>query len=160
MVAGMVRTVVVRKRSIIIYGIIIIVLAFITVILTTYLQGNKDNGYITYARAAKMVAYAQVDDCDAFISDGDWYKPYIDYVNVNGYMYAANPNGYVKYKDIGLLAQSLKAAGNCFEDIGITSYEDIINDNRLIKEETFIKCFERLLKYFKYGSEIELKQLG
>ena len=71
MVAGMVRTVVVRKRSIIIYGIIIIVLAFITVILTTYLQGNKDNGYITYARAAKMVAYAQVDDCDAFISDGD-----------------------------------------------------------------------------------------
>ena len=92
MVAGMVRTVVVRKRSIIIYGIIIIVLAFITVILTTYLQGNKDNGYITYARAAKMVAYAQVDDCDAFISDGDWYKPYIDYVNVNGYMYAASPN--------------------------------------------------------------------
>ena len=160
MVAGMVRTVVVRKRSIIIYGIIIIVLAFITVILTTYLQGNKDNGYITYARAAKMVAYAQVDDCDAFISDGDWYKPYIDYVNVNGYMYAASPNGYVKYKDIGLLAQSLRAAGNCFEDIGITSYEDIINDNRLIKEETFIKCFERLLKYFKYGSEIELKQLG
>ena len=59
-------------------------------------------------------------------SDGDWYKPYIDYVNVNGYMYAASPNGYVKYKDIGLLAQSLKAAGNCFEDIGITSYEDII----------------------------------
>ena len=56
MVAGMVRTVVVKKRSIIIYGIIIIVLAFITVILTTYLQGNKDNGYITYARAAKMVA--------------------------------------------------------------------------------------------------------
>lgn len=40
MVAGMVRTVVVRKRSIIIYGIIIIVLAFITVILTTYLPGQ------------------------------------------------------------------------------------------------------------------------
>ncbi len=156
----MVKTVVVRKKNIIVYGIIVIVLAVLSVIIRTYLTDNGKSEYITYAFAARMIAYAQVDDCDSFANDEEWYRPYMEYVNINSYMNADNPNGYVKYKDISILASRLNAPDNCFEQCGIDSYKSIENDNRLIRKDTFICCFKSLCMYFKYGSEIKTRKLG
>ena len=33
-----------------------------------------------------MIACANVDDTQAFETGEVWYKPYIEYVNINGYM--------------------------------------------------------------------------
>ncbi len=159
--SGMVKTVVIRKRNIIMHGIIILVLAVASIVLRTYLTDNSRNqDYITYAQAAKMISYAQIDDCDAFSHDMEWYKTYMEYVNINGYMNAANPNSYVKYKDVSMLARRINADIDCFKSEGIESYIDIENDNRPVKNDVFIRCFQNLCKYFKYGDEIELKQMG
>lgn len=132
--SGMVKTVVIRKRNIIMHGIIILVLAVASIVLRTYLTDNSRNqDYVTYAQAARMISYAQIDDCDAFSSDMEWYKPYMEYVNINGYMNAANPNSYVKYKDVSMLARRINADIDCFKSEGIESYIDIENDNRPVK---------------------------
>ena len=48
--SGMVKTVVIRKRNIIMHGIIILVLAVASIVLRTYLTDNSRNqDYITYA---------------------------------------------------------------------------------------------------------------
>lgn len=157
----MVKMVVVRKRNIIMYSIVIIVLAFVSIIIRTYLtDNNRHQEYITYAQAARMIAYAQIDDCNAFSYDMEWYRPYIEYVNINEYMNAGNPNSYVRYKDISMLARRVNADVDCFKAEGIESYKDIENDNRPVKNDVFIRCFKSLCRYFKYGGEIELKQFG
>lgn len=156
----MVKTVVVRKRNILVYGIIVVVLAVLSVVIRTYLMDNSRSEYITYAFAARMIAYAQVDDCDSFVKDAEWYSPYMEYVNMNEYMNAANPNDYVKYKDISVLASRLNAPDDCLKLCGIDSYKAIEYDNRIVKRDIFIKCFNNLCRYFKYGSEIKIKELG
>lgn len=156
----MVKTVIIRKRNIIIYGISVIVLAVIAVVLRTFLSDDNRNEYITYAQAARMIAYAQVGECDEFVMDTEWYRPYMDYVNMNDYMHASDPNGYFKYKDIYILADKLNAGEDCLSDIGITSYEDVKADNRPMEKDIFIKCFKKLCIYFEHGNEIETKELS
>ena len=50
--SSMVKTVVIRKRNIIMHGIIILVLAVASIVLRTYLTDNSRNqDYITYVQA-------------------------------------------------------------------------------------------------------------
>lgn len=156
----MVKMVVVKKRHIIIYTALVFLLAFMVVIIQNYIRDNNKTEYITYAQAAKMIAYAAVGDEVSFSEDKEWYKPYMDYVNINEYMYASDANGYVKYKDLYIVARKLGAEDKCLVSIGIGDIYDIKNDNRLIKKETFIKGYKELLKYFEYGENVESRQLG
>ena len=91
----MVKTVIIRKRTIFIYGLLVLVLAIGVVVLETFINKSNNDEYITYAQAAKMIAYANVDDTQAFETGEVWYKPYIEYVNINGYMQCCNYS--VKY---------------------------------------------------------------
>ena len=62
----MVKTVIIRKRTIFIYGLLVLVLAIGVVVLETFINKSNNDEYITYAQAAKMIAYANVDDTQAF----------------------------------------------------------------------------------------------
>ena len=90
----MVKTVIIRKRTIFIYGLLVLVLAIGVVVLETFINKSNNDEYITYAQAAKMIAYANVDDTQAFETGEVWYKPYIEYVNINGYMQCEEPDDY------------------------------------------------------------------
>ena len=61
----MVKTVIIRKRTIFIYGLLVLVLAIGVVVLETFINKSNNDEYITYAQAAKMIAYANVDDTQA-----------------------------------------------------------------------------------------------
>lgn len=156
----MVKTVVVRKRNILLYSAIMLVFAVVAAIIRTCLLPHAADEYITYAQAARMISYAQADDCDAFVLDTEWYRPYMEYVNMNEYMYAADPNAYVQYKDVSRLADRLNAGDDCLSEAGIDSCKAIEQDSRPIKKDVFIKCFNELCRYFKYGNEIEYKELS
>ena len=52
----MVKTVIIRKRTIFIYGLLVLVLAIGVVVLETFINKSNNDEYITYAQAAK-------DDC-------------------------------------------------------------------------------------------------
>ena len=52
----MVKTVIIRKRTIFIYGLLVLVLAIGVVVLETFINKSNSDEYITYAQAAKMIA--------------------------------------------------------------------------------------------------------
>ena len=53
------KTVIIRKRTIFIYGLLVLVLAIGVVVLETFINKSNNDEYITYAQAAKMIAYAR-----------------------------------------------------------------------------------------------------
>ena len=126
----MVKTVIIRKRTIFIYGLLVLVLAIGVVVLETFINKSNNDEYITYAQAAKMIAYANVDDTQAFETGEVWYKPYIEYVNINGYMQCEEPDDYIMMKDVYILSKKLNAGDTTFESIGIQSLSQLNNNNR------------------------------
>ena len=116
----MVKTVIIRKRTIFIYGLLVLVLAIGVVVLETFINKSNNDEYITYAQAAKMIAYANVDDAQAFETGEVWYKPYIEYVNINGYMQCEEPDDYIMMKDVYILSKKLNAGDTTFESVAIT----------------------------------------
>ena len=113
----MVKTVIIRKRTIFIYGLLVLVLAIGVVVLETFINKSNNDEYITYAQAAKMIAYANVDDAQAFETGEVWYKPYIEYVNINGYMQCEEPDDYIMMKDVYILSKKLNAGDTTFESV-------------------------------------------
>ena len=56
----MVKTVIIRKRTIFIYGLLVLVLAIGVVVLETFINKSNNDEYITYAQAAKMIPILNV----------------------------------------------------------------------------------------------------
>lgn len=156
----MVKTVIIRKRTIFIYGLLVLVLAIGVVVLETFINKSNNDEYITYAQAAKMIAYANVDDTQAFETGEVWYKPYIEYVNINGYMQCEEPDDYIMMKDVYILSKKLNAGDTTFESIGVQSLSQLNNNNRVVTKQEFIDYYILLLPYCSSGQEVERVELG
>ena len=156
----MVKTVIIRKRTIFIYGLLVLVLAIGVVVLETFINKSNNDEYITYAQAAKMIAYANVDDAQAFETGEVWYKPYIEYVNINGYMQCEEPDDYIMMKDVYILSKKLNAGDTTFESVGIQSLSQLKNNNRVVTKQEFIDYYILLLPYCSNGQEVEKVELG
>ena len=156
----MVKTVIIRKRTIFIYGLLVLVLAIGVVVLETFINKSNNDEYITYAQAAKMIAYANVDDAQAFETGEVWYKPYIEYVNINGYMQCEEPDDYIMMKDVYILSKKLNAGDTTFESVGIQSLSQLKNNNRVVTKQDFIDYYILLLPYCSNGQDVEKVELG
>ena len=156
----MVKTVIIRKRTIFIYGLLVLVLAIGVVVLETFINKSNNDEYITYAQAAKMIAYANVDDTQAFETGEVWYKPYIEYVNINGYIQCEEPDDYIMMKDVYILSKKLNAGDTTFESVGIQSLSQLKNNNRVVTKQEFIDYYILLLPYCSNGQDVEKVELG
>ena len=88
-----------------------------------------------------------------------WYKPYIEYVNINGYMQCEEPDDYIMMKDVYILSKKLNAGDTTFESVRIQSLSQLKNNNRVVTKQEFIDYYILLLPYCSNGQDVEKVEL-
>ncbi|MGN0319209.1 MAG: SpoIID/LytB domain-containing protein [Lachnospira sp.] len=143
------------------YKLLILFILFITLVVTIFLLSDRlfKKEYISNAQVSKMISFACAENPEDFNYDNQWYKPYIEYVQVQGIFEVDNPTDSLKYKDLYNICSSFLNETEMEEYI--TGFNNNWKDSkREVAYNDFLDAYSELLPYMPCGDLVEEKDLG